>query len=231
MRRKVTPGTQPTRAEKKPRRLNRAQKREANRERIMRAARKVFGARGFHAATIEEIADEAGLSNGAIYYNFESKGDLFFALLEERQEDRIRHLRRTLMPRASSLEEVLENEARDATRSLKESREWRLLLFEFIAHAARTPALAPRLREHKRRFRAALADVLAERLHERASTEAIDELALAATALADGLALAEITDPGSVPDELLGDLLALLLSQSGAVAGHLVRGGRPSDAS
>ena len=52
----------------------------------MQAARRVFGARGFHAATIEEIAAEAGLSNGAIYYNFESKGDLFFALLEERTE-------------------------------------------------------------------------------------------------------------------------------------------------
>ena len=43
------------------RRPNRAEKREANRTRILRAAREVFGARGFHAATIEEIADEAGL--------------------------------------------------------------------------------------------------------------------------------------------------------------------------
>jgi len=87
----VTPRTQT-----KSRRLNRAEKRAANRERILRAARSVFGARGFHAATIEEIAAEAGLSNGAIYYNFESKADLFFALLEQRQEERVRHLRRTL---------------------------------------------------------------------------------------------------------------------------------------
>ena len=45
-----------------PRRLNRAEKREANRARILQAARRVFGERGFHAASIEEIADEAGLS-------------------------------------------------------------------------------------------------------------------------------------------------------------------------
>src|SRR5215213_10240123 len=78
------------------RRPNRVEKREANRTRILQAARTVFGARGFHAATIEEIAEEAGLSNGAIYYNFESKGELFFALLEERLDERIRHIRRTL---------------------------------------------------------------------------------------------------------------------------------------
>src|SRR6266508_6818251 len=78
------------------RRPNRAEKREANRARILRAARTVFGARGFHAATIEEIAEEAGLSNGAIYYNFDSKGDLFLELLDERMEERVRHMRRTL---------------------------------------------------------------------------------------------------------------------------------------
>ncbi len=128
------------RTQTRPRRLNRAEKREANRERILRAARKVFGARGFHAATVEQIADEAGLSNGAIYYNFDSKGDLFFALLEERQEERIHHLRRTLTSASGpgSRGVGLEEEARDATRSLKESREWRLLLFEFVAHATRT---------------------------------------------------------------------------------------------
>ena len=92
----MTSRTHASTRQTKPRRLNRAEKREANRERILRAARTVFGKRGFHAATIEEIADEAGLSNGAIYYNFANKGDLFFELLDERQNERIRHMRRTL---------------------------------------------------------------------------------------------------------------------------------------
>jgi AcrR family transcriptional regulator len=197
------------------RRPNRAEKREANRARILRAARAVFGARGFHAATIEEIADEAGLSNGAIYYNFESKGDLFFALLEERQEERIRHMRETFAS-AGGAGVALEAEARDATRSLKESREWRLLLLEFVAHAARTPSLAPKLQAQKRRLRTAVAEMLAQRLKHRDVAPAlpIDALALAATALADGLAFEEVADPGSVPDELLGDLLALLLMRT-----------------
>src|SRR5689334_17301478 len=118
----VTPRTQAkARPEPKPPRPNRAAKREANRTRILRAARKVFGKRGFHAATIEEIADEAGLSNGAIYYNFASKGDLFFALLEQRQDERIEHMRRTLgsTTAADATDFALGEEARDAIRSLK----------------------------------------------------------------------------------------------------------------
>lgn len=206
----MTPPTQT-----KARRLNRAEKREANRARILRAARAVFGARGFHGATIEEIADAAGLSNGAIYYNFDSKGDLFLELLEERMEERLDHMRRTL---ASGRGVGLAEEARDATRSFKESGEWRLLLFEFVAHAARIPGLKRKLRAHKRRYRAAMAEVLEQRLAERGAAASIpsERLALVATALANGLALEEASDPGAVPDELLGDLLALLLAKNEA---------------
>jgi AcrR family transcriptional regulator len=208
--------TSRTQTKERARRLNRAEKREANRERILRAARHVFGERGFHGATIEEIADEAGLSNGAIYYNFDSKGDLLFALLEERMDERIRHMQRTLAtaPEADAGDLGLVAEARDATRSLKESRDWRLLVLEFVAHAARTPSLAPRLRAQKRGLRTALAELLGQRLAERGAEPALsaDQLALAATALANGLAVEELSDPGSVPDELLGNLLALLVA-------------------
>src|SRR6266516_3949884 len=65
------------------RRLTRQDKRQANRARILQAARKVFGQLGYHGATIEAIADEAGLSNGAVYYNFANKEDLFLALLDD----------------------------------------------------------------------------------------------------------------------------------------------------
>ena len=199
----MTPTTQ-----NKRRRLSRAEKREANRERILLGARKVFGARGFHGATIEQIADEAGLSNGAIYYNFASKGDLFLALLEVRSEERVRHIRRSLTG-GDGTAGGLREEARDATRSLKENREWRLLVLEFTAYAARTPAMKPKLRAHERRFRSALAEILEQHLGgPDAAPMPPDKLALAASGIANGLALEELADPGSVPDELLGELLA-----------------------
>ncbi len=197
-------------------RPTRAQKREANRERILRAARDVFGARGYHGATIEEIADEAGLSNGAIYYNFGSKEELFLALLDARLDDRLEHTRQTLASGAStSGDRALDHEARDITRSFKESREWRLLLLEFVAYAARNPTFAERFRDHKRRLRAAVAEILEQHLGARGITPpmSIDQLAMTLTGLANGLAVEELSDPGSVSEELLSDVLALLVSQ------------------
>jgi AcrR family transcriptional regulator len=198
------------------RRPTREQKREANRERILRAARTVFGARGYHSATIEEIADEAELSNGAIYYNFGSKEELFLALLDERLDERLEHTRQTIAAGASATgERSLDQEARDITRSFKESREWRLLLLEFVAYAARNPAFAARFKDHKRRLRAALAEILEQHLNARGITPRmpIDQLAMILTGLANGLAVEELSDPGSVSDQLLGDALALLVPQ------------------
>ena len=202
----MTPRTQT------PRRLNRVQKREANRDRILLAARKVFGARGFRGATIEEIADEAGLSNGAIYYNFDSKDALFLALLDERLDERLEHLRRTF----AGGDAGLGAEARDVTRSFKESREWRLLLLEFVVYAARNPGFAKKFKAHKRKLRAALADAIDAHLSARGIAAPIptDQLALALTGLANGLAIEELSDPGAVADELLGDVLTLLVAGS-----------------
>lgn len=50
-----------------------ALKSEETRERILRAALKLFQERGFDAATMREIADEAGMATGAAYYYFPSK--------------------------------------------------------------------------------------------------------------------------------------------------------------
>lgn len=198
-------------------RPTRAQKREANRGRILDAARTVFGAHGYHAATIEEIADEAGLSNGAIYYNFRNKEELFLALLDARLDERLEHTRQTLAAGrgAGSGDRSLQEEALDVTRSFKESREWRLLLLEFVAYAARNPGFAKRFKDHKRRLRTALEELIEQHLSARGITPPIpiDQLAMAITALANGLAVEELSDPGAVSDQLLGDLLTMLLSQ------------------
>ena len=51
------------------------------RDEIMAAAKKVFARNGFHATTIADIANEAGLAYGSIYQYFDSKEDLFQALM------------------------------------------------------------------------------------------------------------------------------------------------------
>ena len=69
----IEPRTRRTRSESKVR----------TRTDLIAAARSVFLARGFHPATLDEIAEQAGYTKGAVYSNFAGKDDLFLALLVE----------------------------------------------------------------------------------------------------------------------------------------------------
>jgi TetR/AcrR family fatty acid metabolism transcriptional regulator len=51
------------------------------RDEIVTAAKKVFARNGFHATTISHIAKEAGLAYGSVYWYFDSKDELFHALM------------------------------------------------------------------------------------------------------------------------------------------------------
>src|SRR5437588_10391841 len=64
-------------------RLTREEQRAVTRARLLASAAKVFAERGFYGASVEEIADRAGFTRGAFYSNFETKADLFLALLDE----------------------------------------------------------------------------------------------------------------------------------------------------
>lgn len=54
------------------------------RERIIASAARVFGLKGLQRASLDEVAADAGMTKGAIYWHFKSKNDLFFALLDHR---------------------------------------------------------------------------------------------------------------------------------------------------
>lgn len=58
------------------------QRSEETRSKIIDSAVKLFSTRGFSAASVDEICEEAGISKGAFYHHFESKQALFLALLD-----------------------------------------------------------------------------------------------------------------------------------------------------
>jgi AcrR family transcriptional regulator len=64
-------------------RLTRAESKALTRQRLLEAAGELVAAKGFAATSIEEIAEAAGYTIGAIYSNFGSKEALILALLEE----------------------------------------------------------------------------------------------------------------------------------------------------
>src|SRR6266540_3195196 len=87
-----------------PRRSIREEQRALTRARLLEAAGSVFARRGFHAASLDEVAREAGATTGAIYSNFEGKEDLFLAVFEEHVASQVRKYRE-IFARGRSLEE------------------------------------------------------------------------------------------------------------------------------
>ena len=55
----------------------------ARREQILDVALEVFGRAGFHGASMNDVADAAGVTKPVLYQHFDSKRELYRALLEE----------------------------------------------------------------------------------------------------------------------------------------------------
>jgi AcrR family transcriptional regulator len=120
-------------------RLSRAEQSDRNRAELFAAARRVFLAKGYHAATLEQIADEAGFSKGVVYSRFASKADMFLALLEERIAERAEQNAAAARRLAGSGDfGALLDLAQQAERA---APGWRLLVTEFRIHAARDAEL------------------------------------------------------------------------------------------
>jgi TetR/AcrR family fatty acid metabolism transcriptional regulator len=76
------------------------------RERILRAAVKVFAKNGFHATRVSEVAKAAGVADGTIYLYFKSKDELLVSLFEDRVERLLAFMREEL-PKAEGAPEKL----------------------------------------------------------------------------------------------------------------------------
>jgi AcrR family transcriptional regulator len=63
---------------------------------LLEAAFRVFAARGYRAARLDEVAEAAGVTKGAIYYYFESKEDLLRRALHHRHHAVFREIAEAL---------------------------------------------------------------------------------------------------------------------------------------
>jgi len=62
--------------------MNQLERSERSRKQILDAALKLFSHRGYGATSVNDIADEAGLSKGNVYHHFPDKEAMFRALLD-----------------------------------------------------------------------------------------------------------------------------------------------------
>jgi AcrR family transcriptional regulator len=196
-----------------PRRLTRAERKEDTRARLLSSAARVFARRGYHAASVEEVAEEAGFSKGAVYSNFAGKEELFLAMLEERFAARLASVRATVAGPGEPDEQARRGGG-DFMATFAADPDWPPLFMEFCAYAQRNPAVRRRLAARVRALRSAMAEILAARAAELGVELPLpaEQLAAMTFAMASGTAMERQLDPDGVPDELLGTMLELFFA-------------------
>jgi len=193
-------------------RLTRAEQAERNRVLVLDAARQVFLARGYHNATLEQIADEAGFSKGVMYSQFASKADLFLALLDDRIAERAKENAR-LVESLPGDDQGLLTLVDHLTVGDQLTRGWQLLVIEFRVHAARDAELSRRYAAAHARTIEALAGVLAT-ISARSGQEPAMELRPLAElmlALSVGVTLEQAASPDGLGGRAAAEQIARVL--------------------
>jgi AcrR family transcriptional regulator len=209
----------------KRKRMTQAERREETREQVLAAAAKVFAKRGFHGTSLDAIAEEAGFSRGAVYYNFADKEELFLDLLDRRCAERSQDLREVF----AGSDDAVDSTARQAQLAADHALdamigdpEWRALYLEFLAQAARDPAFRRRFSKRTAEMRSALEDVVIERTAPFVDALGMkpEQLAVVIDALGAGLWTHHMLHgERAVPRDLFSNALALIVEGIAARAG------------
>jgi AcrR family transcriptional regulator len=202
---------------KRPRKTQ-AERREETREEVLAAAARVFAQRGFHATSLDAIAEEAGFSRGAVYYNFADKEELFLELLDRRCAQRAQDLHEVFADAADSDVDATSRQARlaadHALEAMTGDPEWRALYLEFLAQAARDVAFRRRFSRRTKEMRGALEEVVVERTRPVANALPMtpEQLVVVIDALGLGLWTQHMLHgPRAVPRDLFSNALGLLV--------------------
>lgn len=180
------------------------------RDRILDAAAKVFAAEGFAGATIDAIGQAAGFTKGAVYSNFESKDELFLALLDREFELRGQQIAIALDRSAGDTTAAAREVSGSVLDSVRDHSDYYVLLVEYWLRAQRDPQLRERLIERRR----AAAD---QALHIVESTDTVSgdrrlaDIAQLVVTLNLGVAMEEVLRPGTINPDLLAQLITALL--------------------
>jgi AcrR family transcriptional regulator len=195
-------------------RMSRAERRERTRQELVSAAEACFVSRGFHASSVDEVAERAGYTKGAVYSNFAAKEDLFFAVYQRRVEQVLTEVVPGL--RQVGAERAFDQLATGAIQRRDRDDGWRAVFFEFWAHVVRHPELRDRFAAIHARFLEPLAEAVRQLADDRGLTLPSDvtasQVAVAWNAMEVGLALERLTQPQTVDVALARRMGRLLLA-------------------
>jgi AcrR family transcriptional regulator len=195
-------------------------RRQQTRDYLLSAAAQVFAERGFHGASLDEVAAVAGFTKGAVYSNFTSKEDLFLALFEAHYEREMAALLSTLedrddLPpegRLSDFVALIREQTRQAGRNFG------LLYQEFWLYAARNPSARDQLtRIDDENIRLIAGVIEAERARRGIEPlESPERVARIVVVLFRGLGQLGVLQPDVADDALIEEAIAFVARGLGA---------------
>ncbi|GAA4403853.1 TetR/AcrR family transcriptional regulator [Tsukamurella soli] len=196
-------------------RLTRAEQRARTRRDLLDAARERFLAVGYGAASLDDIADLAGYSKGAVYSNFTDKQTLCRAVLDEIHRDKIGEVA-DLTIGGADLEARVQAAAEWLERTVGDVG-WTMLELEFVTLSRNDPALTSVITELRNDARGAVVDLLRS-IRTPSEGTGVDESALGQIAdlllsAGIGLGIQRAVDPTISVEPMVGALrtaLALL---------------------
>lgn len=165
---------------------------------------------GYGGASVEVISEGAGLSRGALYSNFADKEELYLELLDRLEQQQIDELAAAFAERGD-LGGILDLLESRVGRSSAELRAHTILHVELWLLAMRNEKVRVRLASIQQRTRLALASAV---VGVDVALSA-DDVASVVTAIADGLLMQRLLDPGALRDTLLVEVLTTLARMVG----------------
>ncbi len=190
----------------------RNERQERTRTELLQAASGVFATRGYHGASLEEIAAEAGYTTGAVYSNFKSKEELFLALSQHELEKRLADYR-AVIDAVDSGGDVEQAAGERFGSFFQNDSDWPLLFFEFWAYGARNESLQGEFAKQRETEQDIIAAAVKRQMDQAGIELSLpaEQIAVGIGALINGLAFERALDPDSVPDELFGLILSRLI--------------------
>jgi AcrR family transcriptional regulator len=165
--------------------------REERREQILQAALGCFSAKGYHAATMDDLVEASGLSKGSLYWHFKSKQEVFLALFDAFCAELFAAWDADAEGGLEGLDLLL-HQGQTAMERLSSQRAFLLAWGEFLTHPIARERMASIYRESRRRIAAVL----------RGAVEAgqvrdlpVEGVAVALTAAVEGTLLQLMVDP------------------------------------
>ncbi|HEV3026079.1 MAG TPA: TetR/AcrR family transcriptional regulator [Planctomycetota bacterium] len=188
-------------------------RRQQTRDHLLAAAAQVFADRGFHGASLDEVAAVAGFTKGAVYSNFKNKEGLFLALFKANYDREMDALRATL----AASEIPPEARVSDFVALIREQTQqaggnFGVLYQEFWLYAARNPEAREQLTRLEDENVREVADILEAEWKRQGlePSEPAERVARIIVVLFHGIGLLGVLQPEVADDSLIEAAISLI---------------------